>query len=142
MVDPRRYLAGSIYLVADSRLTLPSGESRLVHDERRPVLVVSDQNEVHGTNAQDARGWPSVLVVPISSSTTYKTRFDVKLAAGCGNLTKKAWARVPALQAIDKAYLEDLLGQVPPDVLDGITAQILDYLGLIQRDVEEEGEVF
>lgn len=96
------------------------------------MLVISDQREVHGVNAQDAKDWPSVLIVPISSSTSFKTRFDVLIPAGCGNLPKKGWARVPAVQPIDKQHLGEMLGQVPLDVLDDVTGQVLNYLGILE----------
>jgi len=125
-----------MYYIADSVLALPGDESRVIHDEKRPVLVISDQNEAHGVNAEDKRSWPTVLVVPISSSTSYKTRFDVRLPAGCGNLPKKGWARIPAVQPVEKDHLRDMLGQVPSEVLDEVTAQVLNYLGLIEPETE------
>lgn len=135
MVHPGRYLAGSIYYVPDEDARLPGEEAaRLVHEERRVVLVVSDQGEVHGTNALPSDTWPSVWVVPISSSTSYKTRFDVKIGAGEGNLRKKGWARVPALQVMDKDLLEDMIGQVQPETLRLVTAQVLNYLGVLPPD--------
>lgn len=138
-----RFSAGSVYYVRDEDVLLP-GDNRSLHDERRPVVVISDQNEVHGTNADDAARWPSVTVVPISSSTKYRTRFDVKLSAGEGNLPKKAWARVPATQAMDKNYLDELIGQISQEKLDEITAQVLNYLGVIEpddlEDEDDEGE--
>lgn len=134
----RRFLAGSVYYVDDERLTLPEAAARQVHLERRPVVVISDQNEVHGTN--QAAEWPSILAVPVSSSTTYKTRFDVKLGAGEGNLPKKCWARVPAVQMLDKTWLLDLLGRISAEKLAEITAQLLNYLGLIEPDPGPEDD--
>jgi mRNA-degrading endonuclease toxin of MazEF toxin-antitoxin module len=141
--DHLRYLAGAVYFVNDSDIMLPAGEMRATHTERRPVVVVSDQNEQHGTNAEVSGIWPSVLVVPISSSTRYRTRFDVKLGAGEGNLSKKGWARVPALQVMDKEHLDELIGHISGDKLDELTAQILNYLGIIEPDlVEDEDDEF
>lgn len=135
---PSDFTAGCIFYVADSELSLPGGE-RIPHDARRPVLVVSDQRQRHGTNASPSQSWPSVLVVPISSSTkNYRTRFDVKLAAGEGGVKKKGWARIPGLQMIDKDHMEDMLGCVSAETLDLVTAQILDYLGILEEDVPEE----
>jgi len=53
------------------------------------VVVVSDQNQRHGTNAEDPSIWPSVLIVPISSKTSMKTQFCVKIAAREANLPRK-----------------------------------------------------
>lgn len=50
----------------------------------------------------------------------------------------KGWARVPAVQPVDKRYLSDLTGRVPAEVLDEVTAQILNYLGLIEPEAEED----
>jgi mRNA-degrading endonuclease toxin of MazEF toxin-antitoxin module len=136
-----RFEAGAVYFVTDSDLMLPGDEQRQLHNSRRPVVVVSDQNERHGTNAMSADEWPSVLVIPVSSSTNYRTRFDVKLGAGEGNLTKKGWVRVPALQVIDKDSLDELIGRISAEKLDEITAQVLNYLGIIEPDpVDDEAD--
>jgi len=137
MVHPHLYRAGAVYYVDDELLGLPGGE-RVVHDGRRPAVVVSDQGGVHGTNAQRPEDWPSVLVVPISSKTSYRTKFDVPIAAGEANLRKKGWARIPGLQMVDKTYLTDMTGLVDQDTLDQITAQILNYLGILSEQDEEE----
>lgn len=136
MVSPTEYRAGAVYWVGDDELMLPGTESRQVHSERRPAVVISDQRQAHGTNALNEKEWPSVLVIPISSSTSYKTRFDVKISAGEANLPKKGWARVPAAQAIDKSRLTDMLGHVTAETLDQITGQLLNYLGLIEPESE------
>lgn len=138
MVRPEDFAAGSIYFVPDQEVQLPGGEKRLVHLERRPVLVFSDQGSVHGTNARPSDEWPSVLVVPISHSTKFRTKFDIRIRAGEGNLPKKGWARVPAVQMVDKDVLEDFTGTVEPATLDAVTAQILDYLGVIEPEPEDE----
>ncbi|HVC81802.1 MAG TPA: type II toxin-antitoxin system PemK/MazF family toxin [Chloroflexota bacterium] len=129
--------AGSIYYIPDVRLRLPGDIDSRTHHPQRPVLIVSDQNARHGTNAQPSQLWPSVLIVPLSSSTTGRTKFDVRLGAGEGNLPKKSWARVPALQVVDKDYIGDYLGKVTPAVLEMVNAQILNYLGLIDPEGDE-----
>lgn len=144
MVKPTRFLAGSVYYVADEQARLPGGDrERKLHEQRRIVLVVSDQNDRHATNSMPSDLWPSVLVVPISSSPKWKTIFDVFIAKGDGNLSKEGWARIPALQVMDKDHLEDMTGQVGPDTLEKVTSQILNYLGIIPPeepvpDVEPE----
>ena len=124
------FAAGTIYYVRDDKLRLP-GPDRQMH-ERRPVLVVSDQTRMHGQNAEPSSKFASVLVVPITSSGARKTQFDWPIEAGDGNITKRGWIRIPALQPIDKDDLEDMLGSVKPDTLKRVTAQILYYLGLIK----------
>src|SRR3954463_15952510 len=92
---------GGVYLVPDQLLTLPPNDDRTVHPERRPVVVLS------GLRTNNAAEWPFVLAVPLSSSTTLKTEFCVKISAGEGNLTKKTWARIPAVQPLLKTDLQD-----------------------------------
>jgi mRNA-degrading endonuclease toxin of MazEF toxin-antitoxin module len=137
-VNRDAYAAGSIYFVADDKIVLPEAGRRQLHRERRPVLIVSDLGGLNQTNCNET--WPSVWVVPVSSSTTYKTRFDIKIAAGDGNLAKKGWARVPALQVMDKSYLQDLVGIVHRTTLESVIAQVLSYLGdVFEDDDEDEG---
>lgn len=102
-----------------------------MHTTRRSVIVVSDQNQIHGTNSWSSNVWPSVLIVPISTQERLKTAFDVEIPYGEGNLGTRGWARIPALQLIDKDYLEDMSGQIRLEKLEEITARILDYLGIL-----------
>jgi len=127
-----QFQAGSIYYISDVHLKFPGDTSARTYHPQRSVLIVSDQNARHGTNARSSHDWPSVLIVPLSSSTTGRTRFDVQFGAGVGNLEKKSWARVPALQVVDKDHLMTYLGAIGSDLLDAVTAQILNYLGLIE----------
>jgi mRNA-degrading endonuclease toxin of MazEF toxin-antitoxin module len=80
MADP---IAGGVYYVRDRDLTLPPNDMRLYHDERRPVVVIS------GPETNSDPTWRFVLVAPVSSSTSHKTRFCVKLVAKEANLPKK-----------------------------------------------------
>jgi mRNA-degrading endonuclease toxin of MazEF toxin-antitoxin module len=120
---------GDVYLVSDDALSLPPIDDCKVHRERRPVVVLSGET----TNSDPA--WLTVLVVPLSSSTTRKTRYCVKLGVGDGNLTKKTWARVPAVQPLAKGHLQDFTGSLPADKLEQIQARVLEYMGLIDEDV-------
>lgn len=118
-------IIGGLYLVADSKLTLlPEGE-RQVHDERRRFLVLS------GSETNSAAGWPVVFGCPVSASTQYRTRFDVKLASGEAGATKKCWIRVPAAQPLLKTDLEDLTGTLNAGRLQEVQTRLLQYLGLI-----------
>jgi mRNA-degrading endonuclease toxin of MazEF toxin-antitoxin module len=134
-----QYPAGGVYYISDHLLKLPgdSGGGRKQHPQR-PVLVVSDQNEENGTNAAPANVFPVVWIVPLSTSSTGRTRFDIPVAAGDGNLPQKCWARVPALQLVDKANLGTFLGVVKQETLDAVTAQILRFLGIIPPDSNTE----
>jgi mRNA-degrading endonuclease toxin of MazEF toxin-antitoxin module len=73
MAEP---VAGAVYYVRDRDLTLPPNDHCQYHDERRPVLVIS------GPETNSDASWGFVLGVPISSSTSHKTRFCVRLPRG------------------------------------------------------------
>jgi mRNA-degrading endonuclease toxin of MazEF toxin-antitoxin module len=118
-------IVGGVYYVEDAKLTLlPEGE-RDVHEHRRPVVVLSGS----GTNADPA--WRVVLICPISGSTSKKTRFCVKLAAGEGGVSKKCWVRIPAIQPAMKDDLQDLLGVMAEELLNECQGRLVDYLGLV-----------
>ena len=87
-----------------------------------------------GDTTNDDPAWVTVLVVPLSSSTTRRTRFCVKLSVGEGNLSKKTWARVPAVQPLAKAHLQDFSGPLPVDKLEQIQARLFEYMGLTDDD--------
>jgi mRNA-degrading endonuclease toxin of MazEF toxin-antitoxin module len=121
-------IVGGIYLVADSTIVLLPAESRAVHDSRRPVLVLSGSE----TNADP--NWVVVLACPISSSTTRRTKFCVKLSAGEGNVTGKCWVRIPAVQALMKSNLEDHQGVITENRLAECYARLVEYMGLTAED--------
>jgi len=117
---------GYIYQVNDAVLRLPPEEQRQVHNERRPFLVFSGDTINSDATFQVVSGFP------ISSSTTYRTEFDVKLATGDGNVSKKCWVRVHALQPILKTDLQDCTGKRLSDtLLEQIEAQLFRFLGSV-----------
>lgn len=122
--------AGGVYVVRDRSLSLPPNHDRTVH-EHRPVVVIS------GPNTNSDLVWRTVLVVPTSSSTTLRTRFCVKLSAGDGNLDRKTWARIPAIQPLLKADLETFLGILPADKLSEVQARCLEFMGLFDDEDDE-----
>jgi len=126
---------GGIYYVDESRLTLLPAEQRLVHETRRPVVVLS------GSDTNSDPNWSFVLCCPISGSTTSRTRFCVKLAAGDGGVVKKCWIRVPAVQPLMKEDLEDLAGSLPEAKLQEAQARLAEYLGLLSEPETVEREV-
>lgn len=115
---------GGVYWFPDDKLTLPPNSQRNLHP-RRPVIVVSSDVTNHD------RGWPTVLIVPASSSTSLHTEFCLKLNKGDGGLDKKTWARVPAVQPVLKADLEDFVGRLSPDLLEQLYARLVRFMGLI-----------
>ncbi|KZS64711.1 type II toxin-antitoxin system PemK/MazF family toxin [Mycobacterium ostraviense] len=118
-------IQGGIYLVPDDKLVLlPRVIRQVLHDHRYFVVLSGD-----ATNSQ--ADWPTVSGCPISSQTTLKTRFDVKLAAGEGGVTKKCWVRIPAIQSIEKTDLRQFTGTLDPAKLDQVDASLFDYLGQV-----------
>lgn len=75
-----------------------------------------------------------MLVAPVSTSTTRKTSFCVKLAAGEGGVTKKCWVRVVAIQPLLKNDLGDRLGVLPVARLEEVQARLFQYMGLLVDD--------
>ena len=117
--------AGGVYLVSDKVVRLIPEEERVVHDERRPVVVVT------GAESNGDPDWPFVLVCPISGSTRRRTRFDVQLGKGQGGVIKKCWIRIPAVQPLMKTALEDQTGTLDESVLIQIQGRLAQYLGLL-----------
>ncbi|WP_082801536.1 type II toxin-antitoxin system PemK/MazF family toxin [Herbidospora cretacea] len=122
---PGPYVTGGVYLVSDKALRLIPEEERVVHDERRPVVVVT------GGESNSDSHWPFVLVCPISGSTSRRTRFDIQLARGQGGVVKKCWIRIPAVQPLMKSVLEDRSGALDEDLLTQVQARLAQYLGLL-----------
>ncbi|XVU23982.1 type II toxin-antitoxin system PemK/MazF family toxin [Actinoplanes sp. CA-054009] len=122
---------GGVYYVRDSLISLPPNDERQIHEERRPVVVLS------GPDTNSSNGWRTILIAPISSSTQLKTSYCVKLAAGEGGLRKKSWVRVIAVQPLLKADLGDRLGVLPAERLEEIQARLFQYLGLPIDDLDD-----
>jgi mRNA-degrading endonuclease toxin of MazEF toxin-antitoxin module len=72
-----------------------------------------------------------VLVAPLSSSTNRRTDFCVKVPANEGNVSRKTWVRVVAVQPLAKADLQDHFGTLPPARMEEIEANLLRYMELI-----------
>jgi mRNA-degrading endonuclease toxin of MazEF toxin-antitoxin module len=115
---------GGVYYVRDDIMTLlPDVLRSVIHTGRRFFVVLS------GDETDQDEEWPIVSGCPISSSTTLKTKFDVKLGAGEGGVQKKCWVRIPALQSIEKQHLQDFSGLLDPSRIDQIDAALFLYLG-------------
>lgn len=118
-------IIGGIYLVDDSKVILLPAERREIHEERRRFLVLS------GPETNSDPRWPVLLGCPLSGSTRFRTRFDVKLAYGEAGVTKKSWIRVPAIQPILKTDIQDLTGTLAATRLAEVQARLLEYMALI-----------
>ena len=116
---------GDVYLVRDERISLLPDSDRNIHSERRPFVILSNNQK----NSQ--QNWPVVLGCPISSSTKYRTEYDFKLGHGEAGVTKKCWITVPALQRLLKEDLEDKQGALDASQLEEVQAAVLDYMGLL-----------
>lgn len=121
MTSPIR--RGYIYHVRDEILRLPPEAERKTHSERRPFLVFSGDATNSDSSFVVASGFP------LSTSPRYRTEFDVELSAGEGNLPKRGWVRIHALQPVLKADLEDWLGKpLLADRMEEIEAQLFRFL--------------
>lgn len=112
---------GGIYLVQDELVTLLPRDDRDLH-ESRPVIVLSS-NEMNNQSV-----WPVVLVVPTSSQPDRATPFCVEIQRGQGNFDRRTWARVPAVQPMEKAELTRFQGPLPGPVLNEILGRLADYI--------------
>lgn len=129
-MNDQQVVHGGIYYVDDSKITLPPDSDRSYHESRRPVVVLS------GPETNGKRSWQTVLAAPVSSSTSRKTSYCVRLAAGEGGMSKKCWVRVVAVQPLLKSDLGDRTDVLRPVRLEEIQARLFQYLGVLD-DPEE-----
>lgn len=118
---------GAIFMIPDGALTLPPESLRgEVHKERRPFVILTNNESILDPN------FPIVTGCPISSSTNFRTSFDVKLPAGEGGVVKKCWVRIPAIQPLAKSVVltQDMCGTLSPAYLEAIDVAIAEYLNL------------
>jgi mRNA interferase MazF len=91
---------------------------------RRPVVIVSHD----GFN--QAPGWRSIIVVPISTSATQAMRGPtaIHLPKGVGELTKESIALCHQVTTLDRSKLVEYIGALPSALLreigDGIKAAL------------------
>ena len=83
---------------------------------RRPVIVVS-----HDGFNQTA-GWRSIIVVPISTSTSQGRRGPtvIEIPAGVGGLPKSSFAVCHQVTTVDRAKLTKRIGALPAEILDEV----------------------
>ncbi|WP_182899420.1 type II toxin-antitoxin system PemK/MazF family toxin [Microbispora sp. H10830] len=115
---------GGVYYVSDRSLTMPPNDQRNLHP-RRPVVVLS------GDAKNQQSDWDLIYVAPLSTATTLKTEYCVKLAQGTANLPGKCWVRTVCAQPFLKEELGDYLGQLPPQLVALIEDNLFAYLGLV-----------
>lgn len=88
---------------------------------RRPVIILS-----HDAFNQ-TRGWRSIIVVPVTTSTTQARRGPtvVPLAAGTAGLTCDCAALCHQITTLDRAKLSERMGALPVDLLQQIEKALL-----------------
>lgn len=119
---------GALYLVSDKAISMPPEDTRNLHQERRYFLVLS------GSDSNSDPTWPIVFGCPLSSARDFNTIYDVKLAAGEGNVVKKCWVRVTLAQPLAKADLQDRAGTLTASRLEEVQAKLLWYMGMISHN--------
>ncbi|MFH9393974.1 type II toxin-antitoxin system PemK/MazF family toxin [Streptomyces sp. NPDC017556] len=129
-------ITGGIYLVNDRAIKLPPEDKRNWHVTRRSFLVLS------GGDTNAASDWPIIFGCPLSTATSFVSRFDVKLAAGEGNVNKKCWVRIPQAQPLTKADLQDHTGILTAARLEEVYARLLWYMGLTSFDAKDQDPPF
>jgi mRNA interferase MazF len=94
---------------------------------RRPVIIVSRD----GFNR--ASGWRSVIVVPISTSTSQAGRGPtaVLLPAKSGGLKKTSIAVCHQVTTLNRAKLEKLIGEISKGLMQQVDSGIKAALDLI-----------
>jgi len=85
---------------------------------RRPVIVAS-----HDAFNQTA-GWRSIIVVPISTSSSQARRGPtvIEIPAGIGGLPKTSFAVCHQVTTLDRAKLARRVGILPGEILDELGA--------------------
>lgn len=88
----------------------------------RPALVVSnDINNLHGA---------TVTVLPLSTRVGRIHPFEVLLSAGSFGHAKTCKAKADQIRTVDKRRLGELLGILPPELLDKCDEAIRLHLAL------------
>jgi mRNA interferase MazF len=85
---------------------------------RRPVIVVSHD----GFN--QTVGWRSIIVVPISTSTSQGRRGPtvIEIPASVGGLPRSSFAVCHQVTTLDRAKLTKKVGTLPVDILEEVAA--------------------
>jgi mRNA interferase MazF len=88
---------------------------------RRPAIILS-----HDAFNQTS-GWRSIIVIPLSTSTTQARRGPtvVALSAGTGGLPGESYAICHQITTLDRSKLTDKIGELPSDVLTLVERALL-----------------
>lgn len=101
---------GDIFL---ANLTPRSGSEQ---QGRRPVIIIS-HNALNQTQT-----WRSIIVVPISTSTSQARRSltVVPIPPGTGNLSKESFAICHQVTTLDRAKFEKQIGNLSSQIMNEI----------------------
>lgn len=79
-----------------------------------PLIVISNDA------INEAKGWMSITVIPISSSARPRPPLTVELPQGCAGLTRDSLALCHQITTIDRSKLKRLLGVLPDELLEQV----------------------
>ncbi|MEI6702425.1 MAG: type II toxin-antitoxin system PemK/MazF family toxin [Deltaproteobacteria bacterium] len=93
---------------------------------RRPVIIFS-HDAFNQTSA-----WRSVIVIPLSTSTTQARRGPtvVTLSTGTGGLSDESWAICHQITTLDRTKLKEKIGVLPADILTQVEQALLASVGI------------
>ena len=96
---------------------------------RRPVVIIS-----HDAFNQ-ASGWRSVIVVPLSTSPRQAGRGPtvVPISKEKGGLTKDSVALCHQITTLDRGKLTEFIGELPPSLMAKIEEATMIAVGIIPR---------
>ncbi len=86
----------------------------------RPAVVIS--NDINNELAD------TVTIVPITSNTGKVYPFDVLIRKGTANLTDDSKIKTNQIRTVDKRRLKDMIGTVPPIILEKIETALKIHL--------------
>ncbi len=86
----------------------------------RPAVVIS--NDINNELAD------TVTIVPITSNTGKVYPFDVLIRKGTANLTDDSKIKANQIRTVDKRRLKDMIGTVPPTILEKIETAVKIHL--------------
>ena len=96
---------------------------------RRPVIILS-----HDAFNQTPT-WRSIIVIPLSTSTTQARRGPTVVAvkAGIAGLSDDCSALCHQITTLDRAKLTDKIGELPLDVLSQVERALFAAVGVERR---------
>jgi mRNA interferase MazF len=86
----------------------------------RPAVVIS--NDINNELAD------TVTIVPITSNIGKVYPFDVLIRKGTANLTDDSKIKANQIRTVDKRRLKDMIGTVPPIILEKIETAVKIHL--------------